>query len=421
MPDIKLRDGSGVENTYQGVDTITLPLADGSGNWTFGLTDEDLNLSDGNKHYYIFAAGSPLYTEQLMKDNYIINRANFSDIGAEDNLDLRGLFYMNTYIEDLSNITFNWSHNGIQFSDLFNSCPNLKRIPNFSGPIKSINANQSNGIFNHCYTLEQSQMPKVYHLINLFNGTPQTAIMTSCYGITEINGNEIQGYFNSWNNSYTGYNRFFSQMYNLRTYILPVNTKAEFTSSSYPLDNSIPYSYMLSDLEFVTQENNVPYNAKMKSQSFYVTGYNSSGHGWYNTDSLSNEFYKYSGVNKTHNIFDGLTSTESKDLPTVQARYNEVKQYDDWHSISTSTITYEGKSNVQIARLFSRFNHDSIVKFFNTLPDTSAYLQEKGGTNTLKLLRFQGDLTDQGGVSDLTEAEIQVATDKGWTVTVVDS
>ena len=42
MPDIKLRDGSGVENTYQGVDTITLPLADGSGNWTFGLTDEDL-------------------------------------------------------------------------------------------------------------------------------------------------------------------------------------------------------------------------------------------------------------------------------------------------------------------------------------------------------------------------------------------
>lgn len=44
MPDIKLRDGSGVENTYEGVDTITVPLADGSGTWTFGLTDEDLTF-----------------------------------------------------------------------------------------------------------------------------------------------------------------------------------------------------------------------------------------------------------------------------------------------------------------------------------------------------------------------------------------
>ena len=49
MPDIKLRDGSGVENTYQGVDTITLPLADGSGTWTFGLTDEDLAYDTYNK------------------------------------------------------------------------------------------------------------------------------------------------------------------------------------------------------------------------------------------------------------------------------------------------------------------------------------------------------------------------------------
>lgn len=45
MPDIKLRDGSGVENTYEGVNTITLPLADGSGTWTFGLTDEDCRFT----------------------------------------------------------------------------------------------------------------------------------------------------------------------------------------------------------------------------------------------------------------------------------------------------------------------------------------------------------------------------------------
>lgn len=44
MPDIKLRDGSGVEQTYTGVDTITVPLADGSGNWTYGYTGKELKF-----------------------------------------------------------------------------------------------------------------------------------------------------------------------------------------------------------------------------------------------------------------------------------------------------------------------------------------------------------------------------------------
>ena len=178
MPDIKLRDGSGVENTYQGVDTITLPLADGSGNWTFGLTDEQLNLSDDNNHYYIFAAGSPLYTEQLMKNNYIINRADFSDVGKSNQREFNYIFYENKYIEDLSGITINWSHNNIRLDGIFSGCYNLKRLPNFNGPVKSINANQSNGIFSRCYNLEQSQMPKVYQLISMFEGTPQAATLS---------------------------------------------------------------------------------------------------------------------------------------------------------------------------------------------------------------------------------------------------
>ena len=57
MPDIKLRDGSGVEQVYTGVDTITVPLADGSGTWTFGLTDEELNFSDRQSHESSFSKG----------------------------------------------------------------------------------------------------------------------------------------------------------------------------------------------------------------------------------------------------------------------------------------------------------------------------------------------------------------------------
>ena len=52
MPDIKLRDGSGVEQTYTGVDTITVPLADGSGNFTYGFTDEELTFSNGMYNFY---------------------------------------------------------------------------------------------------------------------------------------------------------------------------------------------------------------------------------------------------------------------------------------------------------------------------------------------------------------------------------
>ena len=44
MPDVKLRDGSGFEQTYTGVDTITVPLADGSGNFTYGYTGKELKF-----------------------------------------------------------------------------------------------------------------------------------------------------------------------------------------------------------------------------------------------------------------------------------------------------------------------------------------------------------------------------------------
>ena len=76
MPDIKLRDGSGVENTYVGVDTITLPLADGSGNWIFGLTDEDLTFKyepDGS----VFTTGMAEYVRKLKK---YLNRFDLSQL-----------------------------------------------------------------------------------------------------------------------------------------------------------------------------------------------------------------------------------------------------------------------------------------------------------------------------------------------------
>lgn len=63
---------------------------------------------------------------------------------------------------------------------------------------------------------------------------------------------------------------------------------------------------------------------------------------------------------------------------------------------------------------YSRYNKISAVNTINSLPDTSSF-----GTNTIKFKGEAGSLTDGGAINTLTEAEIAVATAKGWTVSLV--
>lgn len=65
---------------------------------------------------------------------------------------------------------------------------------------------------------------------------------------------------------------------------------------------------------------------------------------------------------------------------------------------------------------YALYNHDSAVETINSLPDTSAYLAENGGTNTIKFLGNAGSNTDGGAINTMTAEEIAVATAKGWTV-----
>ena len=75
---------------------------------------------------------------------------------------------------------------------------------------------------------------------------------------------------------------------------------------------------------------------------------------------------------------------------------------------------------------YSRYNHDSAVATINSLPDTSAfvtqYQQSSGEPDASNILDFglstMGASTDGGAINTLTEAEIAVATAKGWTVTM---
>ena len=81
--------------------------------------------------------------------------------------------------------------------------------------------------------------------------------------------------------------------------------------------------------------------------------------------------------------------------------YAALKNTDDWWS---SDINY------------SRYNHDSAVETINSLPNTKPYLDANGGTNTIVFQGNAGAKTDGGAINTLTDAEIAVATAKGWTV-----
>lgn len=408
MPDIKLRDGSGVEQTYTGVDTITVPLADGSGNFTYGLTDEELNLSDGQEHRYFFAAGSPLYSEKYYKDNYILKRANLAEIGEDNNptsyAGMR-LFYNNLYIEDLSDIVFGTKEGTTtSFGEAFHGCINLKKLPIFQFK-RNIYGNQTSSTFSRCFNLEQTEMDKIYQFIGAFSTYSQNPQLNYCYKIKEFDWNKINIDFDDFSPTRID----FGYAPTLEKYVIPATyTKSETTSNRF--ENKYWGSYpMLKDVSFVTNKDGSPKKSKMTNQTLSWWAYSDS-YSW-GYGNVTSEGYKYSGIDKTHNII-GDTIEET------QANYEKMKQYSDWHCTTRNNVSYQG-SSVPIGRLFSKFNHKTMVSIINTIMDTSEYIASKGGTNTIKFYKYQGDLTDEGGTSNLTEEEIAVATAKGWTIALV--
>lgn len=151
---------------------------------------------------------------------------------------------------------------------------------------------------------------------------------------------------------------------------------------------------------------NQPYEVKWKNQNLDLSG----SVGWYNGTSLPTG-YDYKQVA----VLVPLGNT----IESATAAYNQYKSNPYYYIGNTSFVQYDGKT-INLAKLFSLFNHDSAVELINSLPDCSAYLATAGGTNTLKLARYNGALTDGGGCGDLTADEIAVATNKGWTITFAD-
>lgn len=95
-------------------------------------------------------------------------------------------------------------------------------------------------------------------------------------------------------------------------------------------------------------------------------------------------------------------------------------EFHDWNKRIKDDATYQAlKDDPEAFTLLEKYafyNHNSAVETINSLPDTSAYLAEKGGTNTITFKGELGSKTDSGAINTMTAEEIAVAAAKGWTV-----
>lgn len=421
MPDIKLRDGSGVEQTYTGVDTITVPLADGTGTWTYGLTNEELTISDCG--YLITNSSYNLLKRYINKINII----PYEDDNKKY-IVLRN-FSTSVDVEDLSGIIIDCNGAEIVFdSYAFNGCIKLKKLPQL---INNENCYISSGTFLY----NQNNSITEDEILSFLNGftkctnkdgvlsynstpdyVPYSGYLDNCLDLTEVhkkwhsilNNNDSYHNFNSTPNGDISPCRYVKSIRNIP--IQYIDTNARTNSIRFTGYSAIPFS---DSLAFATN-NGTPYTMNWKSQTIELS--HISYTFGYSRDSYLNDYSAYAqGYWKVkNNIFTSNNMT----VEQAKARYDQLKTTDNWYSCCNNSVTYDGKS-LYLALLFSRYNHDSAVETINSLPDTSAYLATAGGTNTIKFRKYSGACTDGGGTNDLTAEEIAVASAKGWTVTLV--
>lgn len=248
---------------------------------------------------------------------------------------------------------------------------------------------------------------RVYDINRLFD---------NCVKIVEI----PEDYFDTWDfslaneNSTTSFNNIFSQCYSLRKIpndLSMFNTKTISNSSNF-FNSTFYYCYCLEKItnlpvpSVVYSSRNVfnttfYYCHRLKQLTFSLNDETPKIAKWQKQviDLTYGIGYRSANVDLTN--YGMSLDTEIRD----DASYQLLKDNEDsW----TKLVQY------------SRYNHDSAVETINTLPDTSAYLAESGGTtNIIKFKGASGSATDGGAINTLTEGEIAVAAAKGWSVSFV--
>ena len=269
------------------------------------------------------------------------------------------------------------------------------------------------GMFQHCST---KNIPK---FSNCKIGAKLSYMFSSCENIVEFPKDFEKGFDYSEVDReqpyfYANQHNMFDNCYRLRH--LPIgflkhgNPKANYNYSIY--DSGFKSCKCLDEIIDLP---NPHYNAEFTSNAFSyafdycshlkdITFASTMTNGQPNKPRWNNQSLHL--INCGYSMYDNLSEygLPAEKKITNDASYQKLKNDNDAWTMDTD---------------YSRYNHDSAVRTINSLPDTSAFISEKGGTNTITFQGCCGKRTDGGAISTLTPEEIAVATAKGWTVSLI--
>lgn len=380
--------GDAIRAQTGGTDKMTLDqMPDEIASITTGgeMTEFTLNKSASSNHYAHPTAHN-LFNRYLNGKSFTIKL----------NAPPTALFCNSNDLVDLSKVVINYnassgSNNGCGL--MFAGCYKLEHLPKLNvaeGAHKK--AALFYRIFQDCQRLRNIDSDLWSKIISLKENTETTSynvaeMFGKCYSLREL---PDMSSFDKLETTTTSISNqlFYSMFYgdyslNTAENIPIMNHTSAITSNLF--GNTFYMCHRLKNITFAT-DNGVPRVVQWSNQTIDLSQYV----GW---------VYMY--VDRVLNYNSGIT--EDKRVEN-DAAYQALKNDPDWFTMNMA---------------YSRYNHDSAVNTINSLPDTSAYIASNGGTNTIKFTGSAGSKTDGGAINTLTPEEIAVATEKGWTVTLV--
>lgn len=319
-------------------------------------------------------------------NDWVVNLGQKIKITSTDGNDLQRFFSASS-VEDASNMTFITTRPFYEFA--FESCSNLKKLPNFYCNNTGSDTRSFRSVFSGCTQLREipndffhkkdengNDLGELWFTVIASANTAINYAYDSCYSLRELP--DWKGLLFMINNG--GYMNIFNNCYALNKITdIPVPYSTSYTTTYNRFSGTFSHCYRVSEVTFGVQADGTPYPCSWKNQTVDCT------------------YIGYAAFNQGHMITNYNSGITADKEVTDDATYQALKNDPDWY---TQDINY------------SRYNHDSAVNTINSLPDSSAY-----GTNTIMFQSASGTNTDGGAVGNLTEAEIAVATAKGWTVT----
>lgn len=307
-----------------------------------------------------------------------------NQITTKDITNLDHMFFTSSKITSIPFILKGKTGVGVSCDNTFAQCHSLISEIKF----ENISFSKLNNVFGACYklnkiTFENCDFSKIQTGANTLHSG--ATMFQNCYSLRSIPESVLKEIYNLKLTSkyYIIFMGGFRYCYTLDEIRGLSPQTGALTSNCF--DTTFSKCNRLKDFIFDTQDGGIPFVVNWTKQTIDFSEY--IGYGQYRTDILNYN----SGITADKEVIDDAT-------------YQALKNDPDWF---TCDIKY------------SRYNHDSAVNTINSLPDASAYLAAKGGTNTIKFKGASGELTDGGAINTLTDEEIAVAVAKGWTVSLV--